>query len=471
MRQIASYTIEDQPIARGGMGQIFKGYDSQGNTVALKEILPEFATDLTIVARLNKEVEFLMKVEHPSIVKLYSAFRDTENQNFYIVMELVDGLNIEQYIAKNGPIPYELATEIMIKVLDGMQCVHNANIVHRDIKPSNIMILPDMSVRLLDFGVAKDMEGNGTIPGSIIGTTGYMSPEQANGNSINFKADIYSLGCVFFYMLTGQHAFNTLTSEFETKDAIINNKFPKLSKFKKGIPDRLQKILDRATERDMTRRYDSCLEFLSALRNGTVITGSGDADKVVVTLGRDQCDIIYNDPNCKISRHHADIELKEFTGGKYYLFTDKSSNGSLVGDRLIHNGSCTIPVSEPLPIIKLANSDAGLVDWKRIQKALNAKLRGKNNNNKSTPRRKGKPDWIVPESMEEDGSVWLVAAYVFVVLGGILGIIFGTQLATAKVSYGPKHTKVFKYKKLHRQLGWGAVIAAPISMIIWLLCL
>ena len=96
MRQIANYTIEDIPIARGGMGQIFRGRDSQGKIVAIKEILPEFASDWAILSRIEKEVEFLLKVNHPSIVKLYAAFRDDATQNYYIVMELVEGLNIEQ---------------------------------------------------------------------------------------------------------------------------------------------------------------------------------------------------------------------------------------------------------------------------------------------------------------------------------------------------------------------------------------
>lgn len=94
MRQIANFTVEDQPIARGGMGQIFKGRDQNGQIVAIKEILPEFANDWTILSRIEKEVEFLLKVDHPSIVKLYSAFRDNATQNYYIVMEMVEGENI-----------------------------------------------------------------------------------------------------------------------------------------------------------------------------------------------------------------------------------------------------------------------------------------------------------------------------------------------------------------------------------------
>ena len=190
MRTIANFTIDDEPIARGGMGQIFRGHDNKGHVVAVTEILPEFATDWSIMSRIEKEVEFLVKVEHPSIVKLYSAFLDPASQSYFIIMEMVEGMNIEQYVTKNGPIPEEQAVAYMLKILDALQYVHNAHIVHRDIKPSNIMIRPDNSVCLLDFGVAKDMEGSSnTIVGSIIGTSGYISPEQPEGYSINILSD------------------------------------------------------------------------------------------------------------------------------------------------------------------------------------------------------------------------------------------------------------------------------------------
>lgn len=169
MRQIANYIIDDEPIARGGMGRIFRARDTKGNIVAIKEILPEFATDWSIIDRIEKEVKFLVRIDHPSIVKLYSAFRDEHTQCYYIVMELVEGLNIEQYVTRHGPIPEQQAVEMMMKILDALQCVHDSHIVHRDIKPSNIMVRPDGSICLLDFGIAKDLDNNNgnTIPGSI----------------------------------------------------------------------------------------------------------------------------------------------------------------------------------------------------------------------------------------------------------------------------------------------------------------
>lgn len=478
MRQIANYTIEDTPIARGGMGQIFRGRDSQGQIVAIKEILPEFASDWAILSRIEKEVEFLLKVNHPSIVKLYSAFRDETTQNYYIVMELVEGLNIEQYVTKNGAIPEQEAVELMLKILDALQCVHNAHIVHRDIKPSNIMIRPDGNVCLLDFGVAKDMDNtnSSTIVGSVIGTNGYMSPEQADGFSINFRSDIYSLGCVFYYMLTGHHAFNTLASEFETKDAILNNEFPKLSKYKQGLSDILQKVLDKATNKNMMLRYQNCYEFMAALRNGTHISHTGTQNApVMISVGREMCDIIITDADRKISRHHADIELKEFTGGKYYVFTDCSANGTVVNRKPLRKSSISIPANGPAPEIYLAGVVDGHLDWNKVIEELNKRVQATQEikeENLSVKSEKNEINIVENNSeiefqYEPDEAIgWLIAAYILAFLGGIFGIVIGIMVWNQKIKLNDGE-KVFKYKDSHRYMGLGAAILSIISIFVW----
>lgn len=480
MRQIANYIIEDEPLARGGMGRIFRARDSKGNIVAIKEILPEFATDWSIISRIEKEVEFLVRIDHPSIVKLYSAFRDEQSQCYYIVMELVEGLNIEQYVTRHGPIPEQQATEMMMKILDALQCVHNAHIVHRDIKPSNIMIRPDGNICLLDFGIAKDLDNNNgsTIPGSILGTNGYMSPEQAAGYSINYRSDIYAVGCVFFYMLTGHHAFNTLSNEFETKDSIINSEFPKLSKYKKGISDILQKVLDKATAKNMMLRYQSCYEFMSALSNGTNVSHTSSQNMPIkISVGREMCDITINDSARKISRHHADIELKEFTGGKYYIFTDCSSNGTIVNKKSVCKTSVDIPANSPAPEIYLAGVIEGHLDWNKVVEELDKRAQAikdtedikekEEDINLSDEDIKSDTDEKPASSyVEKDGTGWLIAAYIFAIFGGLLGIILGMVVATGKVEM-INGEKIYKYKLTHRKLGWGAAILSIISIIIW----
>lgn len=467
MRQIANYTVEDEPLARGGMGQIFRGHDSQGHVVAIKEILPEFANDLTIVSRIEKEVEFLVKIDHPSIVRLYSAFRDPGTHCYYIVMELVEGVNIEQYVMRNGAMPEQQAVEYMLKILDAMQCVHNAHIVHRDIKPSNIMIRPDGNVCLLDFGVAKDMDnGAGTIVGSIIGTSGYMSPEQADGFSINSRSDIYSLGCVFFYMLTGHHAFNTLASEFETKNAILTNKFPRLSKYKSGLSDVLQKVLDKATDKNMMHRYQSCYEFMAALRNGTQISYSGaQKAQVSISVGREMCDIILEDSEQKISRHHADIEIREFTGGKFYVFTDCSANGTIIDGKKVNKQSVNIPINGKVPEIYLAGVKDGHLDWEKVVAEMDKRVQAMQvaDNPGNGGMKKEQPAFVYKE---KDATGWLIVSYIFALLGGLLGIAFGLMVYMGKVEMVTGE-KFYKYKQQHRYMGLGAAIIGVIAIIVY----
>lgn len=475
MRQIANYIIEDEPIARGGMGQIFKGRDTEGRVVAIKEILPEFATDWAILSRIEKEVEFLLKVEHPSIVNLYSAFRDEKTQSYYIVMELVEGQNIDEYVKKNGPIPEDKAVELLLKILDALQCVHNAHIVHRDIKPSNIMIRPDGNICLLDFGVAKDMDSNGklTVVGSIIGTSGYMSPEQAEGYSINFRSDIYSLGCVFYYMLTGHHAFNTLASEFETQEAILNSEFPRLSKYKKGLSPVLQKILDKATNRNMMQRYQNCYEFMAALSNGTHVSHVGIQNQPVsLSIGRELCDIIITDSERKISRHHADVELKEFTGGKYYVFTDCSANGSVVNRKSIRKTSVSIPAKGPAPEIYLAGVLDGHLDWDKVIEELDKRAKAlqeieEKPSADEAVKKEEKPKMDVELAYEgEDAMPWLVAAFIFAFLGGYMGLIFALIIWFKKTRL-ENGNQVYQYKESQRKLAFVAIIIAIVAMFVW----
>lgn len=505
MRRIGNFTVEDTPLAKGGMGQIFKGRNDYGHPIAVKEILPEFATDFSIIDRIQREVEFMVKIDHPSIVKLHAAFRDPQTECYYIVMELVDGLNIEQYVMRKGPIPPDRAVELMVKILDAIQCVHSSRIVHRDIKPSNIMIRSNGNVCLLDFGVAKDLgpaTGHpGTVAGTVIGTTGYMSPEQANGNPIDYRSDIYALGCVFFYMLTGHHAFNTFASEFETKDAILCNEFPRLSKYNKNLPGRLQQVLDKATAKDKNMRYSSCYEFIADLRNGTHVSGvSAPTGPVKVTIGRDMCDITIDDPERKISRHHADIELVTVTGGDYYALTDCSSNGTLVGNRMLRGGTMRISAHGQLPDVYLAGMAYGRLDWSKITAELRKRAKAMEvadmdeietaaktkvlEENKTpevpAPQEEQKPvaakhehetgpekypaDKL--EDMGEEAPWKLVWAFVFVATGGLLGVFLGANVANSKVTL-TDGTKIHKYKKSHRKLGRLALILGIISIVVW----
>lgn len=421
MRRIGEYIVDDAPIGIGGMGKILKGVDSHGRNVAIKEILPEYATNFEILKRIEQEIRILWDLEHKDVVKIYSSYFDKESENYYIIMELVDGLNIEQYVEKNGPIPEDLTVKLMIEILDVMQYVHSKGYIHRDIKPSNIMIRENMSISLLDFGVARDTNSSSmTQYGTIIGTDGYMSPEQAEGFNIDWRSDIYALGCVFFYMLTGHHAYNTLSSEFETQEAIRNTSFPRLSKYKKNTDERLQLILDHATDKNMLKRYQTCSDFAKALRNNTIVrdtsSSSTQSSKISVSIGCEMCDIIITDPGRRISRHHADVSLKMFTGSKYYVFTDTSSNGSLVNGKRVCNDSIPIRYDET-PEIFLARLKDAKLDWDQVKQMLEERAKALHNNGIFVPT---EPP-LVPAPVNKKWTILLfIAAIIITMLLSVL---------------------------------------------------
>ncbi len=374
MRQIGKYSVEDTPIGSGGMGQVLRGYGPDGIPVAIKEILPQFVSDIEYRSRINSEIDFLKKVSHRNVVKVYDYFQLDEK--LYIVMEFAEGKNIEEFVRANGPIPLDEAVGYMVNILDTMNYVHSLNIVHRDIKPGNIMIKPDGNICILDFGVAKDLGGGVggdgkpvTVFGSVIGTDGYMSPEQAEGFTIDQRTDIYALGCVFFFMLTGHHAFEQNGPDVQVAIDILHKPFPRLNTYVKKMPDWVQPVLDHAVDKNMLNRFQTCQQFRDALApfvKGTVMDRQQQGN-ITITVGRENCDILIGINNFKVSRHHADINFKQFTGGRYYVYTDCSSNGTIIDGRQYTRGmSYNIPEGSR-PEIYLAGDPSCRLDVADIE--------------------------------------------------------------------------------------------------------
>lgn len=478
MKTISIYQVEDKPIGSGGMGQVLRGEDSQGRQVAIKEILPEFASDFEIRTRTEREVEILQVLNSTDgVVKVYDQF--PLNNNFYIVMELIDGINVEQYVQKYGSIPYERAVRFMIRILETMQSVHEKDIVHRDMKPSNIMIRDDERICILDFGIAKDMGSmnGGTVIGTIIGSDGYMSPEQADGFSIDHRADIYALGCVFYYMLTGHHAYDTLSSDFETRSNIANTPFPKLSKHsKKSFPAKLQEILDHATDRNMMKRYQSCREFRkeletmlpSASSSHTVISAS-KTEEIFITVGREGCDILITDDQMKVSRNHLDIIYRQFTGGRFYVVTDHSANGTLVNGRRLGRGeSENIPADGATPQIFLACDGNYPLDWEMVKGLIVKKLKARNDkegtSSGDTLYKMNLPDQQPEDdtdNQEEQKSAWKELG-IMAVMMAVGTFVFGWLWLAAGV-YGINTFRQREYKLSHRYAVLGIGILSMVG--------
>lgn len=200
-------------IGRGGMANVYQGLDMQMNTIiALKVLKSEYLSDEEFVKRFDAEARSASSLSHPNIVKVYGV-GESEGVR-YMVMQYIEGTTLKDMIDSYGRLDYHLALSLIIQVAQALQEAHLAGIVHRDIKPHNIMVTPTQQALVTDFGIARASNTNMiTMTGAAaLGSVHYFSPEQARGGAVGFKADIYSLGIMFYEMLTGQLPFDGDTS-------------------------------------------------------------------------------------------------------------------------------------------------------------------------------------------------------------------------------------------------------------------
>jgi eukaryotic-like serine/threonine-protein kinase len=253
------------PIGAGGMGEVYRARDSRlGRDVAVK-VLPEtFARDAERLSRFQREAKMLAALNHPNIAAIYGL--EDSGPTHALVMELVEGPTLADRITA-GPIPVDEAVLIARQIAEGLEYAHERGIVHRDLKPANIKVSRDDSVKILDFGLAKAVEGEaveanmGTSPtlthmatqmGFIIGTAAYMSPEQAKAKPVDRRADIWAFGCVLYEMLTGKAAFSG-ESITETLAAVIRTE-PDWSLLPAATPLRARVLLQRCLQKDPKQR-------------------------------------------------------------------------------------------------------------------------------------------------------------------------------------------------------------------------
>jgi serine/threonine protein kinase len=262
-------------LGRGGMGEVYLAADTRlGRKVALKLLPAEFANDSERVKRFEREARIASALNHPNILTIYEIGRDDEA--FFISTEFVKGQTLRHRLV-DGAVNLAEAVEIAVQIASALETAHGAGIVHRDIKPENVMLRPDGYVKVLDFGLAKPIgtslapsdhsstptrDSYETAPGALIGTFRYMSPEQARGQSVDHRSDLWSLGGVFYEMLAGLTPFNGETHS-DIIAAILTSEPPPLAC--QNMP-RLQNIITRALAKERERRYESAHEMLRDLR-------------------------------------------------------------------------------------------------------------------------------------------------------------------------------------------------------------
>lgn len=268
-KKLFNYNILKK-IGDGGMSSVYLGEDPRTKQkVAIKELLPHLAHSEDLRNRFRREAQIMATLDHPNIVKLL-RYEESET-SFFLMMEYLEGMDLEQHINNvTGPISEPKAIEIMSSLLDAFGYAHNKGIVHRDIKPANIIVTPEGKVKILDFGIAKIVDVNTvgrTKTGTRIGTVVYMSPEQVRAtNEIDLRTDIYSLGVLLHQIVTGKAPYDcTIESDFDIQTSIVKDKLPRAKTIYPYISDKIQIVIDRATEKRKEDRFKDCNEFKSEL--------------------------------------------------------------------------------------------------------------------------------------------------------------------------------------------------------------
>lgn len=270
--------LED--LGHGGMGGVYIGFDAATKQlVAIKTLFSEFSKDEGYVRRFQREAEVYRKLEHPNIVGFVDA--GFENGVYFIAMEHIKGKPLDAIVQDVGRLPVDQAVKVMGHLLDAIGHAHEKGIVHRDLKPQNIMISEEGVVKLLDFGIAA-MDDNlvKTVTGSILGTFYYSSPEQNQGKKVDERSDLYSLGLVFWELLTGERALHGATL-LEVTALQMRTGVPAPSTKVPDLPPGIDRLCEKLLKKNPNDRYDDAKDVirdLQAFKENPNAAGSGGGD-------------------------------------------------------------------------------------------------------------------------------------------------------------------------------------------------
>jgi Tol biopolymer transport system component/predicted Ser/Thr protein kinase len=267
------------PLGAGGMGEVYRARDTRlGREVAVKVLLPEVSADDSRRRRFEQEARSASALNHPNIVTVYDV--GSVDSTIYLAMELVEGRTLRELLV-DGALPSRKLLDVAVQVAEGLAKAHDAGLVHRDLKPENLIVSKDGFVKILDFGLAKLTEltasdgvsalqtqagSLGTVPGTVMGTVGYMSPEQASGREVDYRSDQFSLGSILYELATGQRAFQRNTGA-ETLTAIIREEPVPVGQANPRVPAPVRWIVERCLAKEPEERFASTKDLARDLRS------------------------------------------------------------------------------------------------------------------------------------------------------------------------------------------------------------
>ncbi|MEO6732574.1 MAG: protein kinase [Ferruginibacter sp.] len=251
-------------LGQGGMGNVYQATDTMlGREVALKMLHPQLTIESQFLERFKKEARVLARLLHPNIAVIYNFIE--QGNNHFMVMEYVEGVSLDELLKKYRTIPAEFVVPVFIQALEGLHHAHKKNIFHRDIKPSNLMITPDGTLKLMDFGIAKVAgEQKMTQVNRIVGTIEFMAPELIEGKDASVASDIYSMGTTLYELISGKLPFESDT-DFNLMQAILKKRVISPEKLNASIPKKLNDIVLKAMDKNPANRYADARAFQQAL--------------------------------------------------------------------------------------------------------------------------------------------------------------------------------------------------------------
>jgi eukaryotic-like serine/threonine-protein kinase len=285
----------DQKIGSGGMSSVYQAFDPMlERWVAIKLMHRDISSDPDQLERFRREARAVARLNHPHVVTVIDAGEDDGAP--FIVFEYVEGETLKERIKRQGRLPVSEAVAYAIEIGRALECAHMHRLVHRDVKPQNVLIDPDGRAKVTDFGIARSLEAHGlTATGRVLGTTDYVSPEQALGHEVTPQSDIYSLGVVLYEMLTGEPPFRA-ESQLAVAMKHVREPLPDVQRLRPEISAALAAVVERATAKETAHRYATVGELVHDLEEVLAIeaarTGeaTGEATTVLRTLSDDTAD-------------------------------------------------------------------------------------------------------------------------------------------------------------------------------------